>query len=226
MVICRPLPGHQSKKLLLVQLQPLQPRLLWSRRNRSMRPFTSGKGIKEAETMMHTATEETARERKVREAAEVKAEAAERELAIGLLTAAAAAAGTASWPVTFLLTGLWCPARAPTLASLVHAYPGVACTHGCLAAAALWLHDPAPWPVGANHCGLPGPGLTIRTVSPGPKRETPERDSYPPLAYMPGPGTTSKNSFISLLFSNGFRLESPPLPFFPKKILKSKIRPG
>ena len=61
-----------------------------------------------------------------------------------------------------------------------------------------------------------------------PARNRKPRDGTPdpPLAYMPGPGTTSKNSFISLLFSEGFRLEITPLPFFPKKIFKPKIRPG
>lgn len=55
------------------------------------------KGIKEAETRMHTATEETAREWKAREAAEAKAEAAEKELEDLKAAQTAAAAELVRW---------------------------------------------------------------------------------------------------------------------------------
>ena len=64
------------------------------------------------------------------------------------------------------------------------------------------------------------------TLPPGPETGTGRDVTPPPYAYMPGPDTTSKNLSISLLFSAGFRLEITPLPFFPKKIFKPKIRQG
>jgi hypothetical protein len=81
----------------------------------------------------------------------------------------------------------------------------------------LHLHPhpgPRPWvppPAAASQPAKRG------TPSANPETQTPGRDSYPPLSYMPGPDTTSKNSFISLLFSAGSRIEiTPPAFIFPK----------
>lgn len=109
------------------------------------------------------------------------------------------------------------------------------CRPGCLPCLGPAPPAPQPQPSAPAHC----PGCRSRrrpapapcpgkrgTLPPGPETGTGRDVTPPPYAYMPGPGTTSKNSSISLLFSAGFRLEITPLPFFPQKIFKPKIRPG
>jgi len=93
-----------------------------------------------------------------------------------------------------------------------------------LPSALLLLLSALPWLAAPLLASRPRPKRGTVSCSPGTRRGcgTPAT----PITYMPGPGTTSKSSSISLLFFAGFRLEITPLPFFPKKFFKPKIQPG
>ena len=83
-----------------------------------------------------------------------------------------------------------------------------------LALAPAWPQRPAP---------SPGPPAQRGArPAPQPTNRFPEWDSGYPLTYMPGPGTTSKNSFIPFLFPGEIPAWSPPRPSCPQKFYNQK----